>query len=242
MKQVGRFGLWVPEDTDAPDGPTQINQLAEGTESSDGLNDLLARAGAQSMRKTIATEQSRTNAAFGVMGTADEIPDIFVPTGALLFVTYFAHWKCSVKEAGRAALFLGANQLKIIQPGQEAAKIVSTAHMDETANIWQALRSCPWGVSGVESFGANLNEAIPNTGYALTGGIGGGGATAHMNLIYNNGGTVNEFAAGAPHPVCVIGGLAEGEYDLSIQFRSASGSVTVKNRTLIAWTSEPEAL
>lgn len=58
----------------------------------------------------IATEESRTNVAFGTLTTPDEISGVVVPTNGILFVGYLAAVKSSVASAGSIALFIGSNQ------------------------------------------------------------------------------------------------------------------------------------
>lgn len=119
MKQIGRFGLWVPEDTDAPDGPTQIGELAES------INEALGRAGAQSKKTAVAAEQLTESTSFVLLGTADRVQGIELPTDGLIVVGYVAKWKSSVAAAGRAAIFLDENNLK--NPiGAEAASVSTT--------------------------------------------------------------------------------------------------------------------
>lgn len=62
--------------------------------------------------KIIATEESRTNTEFGTLTTADEITGVVLPENGLIVVGYMALLKQSVSEAARAAIFVGANQLK----------------------------------------------------------------------------------------------------------------------------------
>lgn len=62
--------------------------------------------------KVIATEESRTNVAFGTLTTADEITGVVVPTNGKIIVSYRAHVKSSVAAAGVVAIFIGANQTK----------------------------------------------------------------------------------------------------------------------------------
>jgi hypothetical protein len=67
--------------------------------------------------KIIATEESRTNTAFGTLTTPDEITGVVVPENGLIVIGYQALMKQSASEAARAALFLGANQLKVATTG-----------------------------------------------------------------------------------------------------------------------------
>lgn len=71
----------------------------------------------QLQSKVIATEESRTNTAFGTLATPDEITEVVVPTNGLLLINYSALVKSSVAAAGRVAIFIGANQLKKVGAG-----------------------------------------------------------------------------------------------------------------------------
>lgn len=62
--------------------------------------------------KVIATEQTRESASFGFLTTEDKIPSVVVPENGVLVVGYQALVKSSVSAAGRAAIFIGANQLR----------------------------------------------------------------------------------------------------------------------------------
>jgi len=103
--------------------------------------------------KIIATEESRTNTAFGTLTTADEIKEVVVPTNGLILIGYQAIVKQSVSSAGRVAIFIGANQLK----GATSAE----PKVNETT-----------AVSGTEFF--NVASAANGLG------VSGGGALAHV--------------------------------------------------------------
>jgi hypothetical protein len=62
--------------------------------------------------KIINTEEARANTAFGTLPTADEVSGVVVPSNSLIVIGYQALIKQSVSKAARAAIFLGANQLK----------------------------------------------------------------------------------------------------------------------------------
>jgi hypothetical protein len=90
-------------------------------------------------KSIIATEESRTNAAFGTLPTADQVQNLVLPSGGLFRITFQGMWKESVAGAARAAIFIGANQLKIADeqgPGPQA----EAARTDGTnANVYRAL-------------------------------------------------------------------------------------------------------
>lgn len=63
--------------------------------------------------KVIAPEETRENTVFGKLPTADEVSGVVVAANQLVLVAYSALTKPSVTGAGRAAIFIGSNQLKI---------------------------------------------------------------------------------------------------------------------------------
>lgn len=56
--------------------------------------------------------EARTNTAYGLLATPDRVQNVPIASGSLLWIGYMAIFKNSVKSAGRAAIFLGSNQLK----------------------------------------------------------------------------------------------------------------------------------
>ena len=63
-------------------------------------------------KSIVATEESRTNVAYGTLTTPDQVANVVVPTDGLLWVNFRALVKTSVGSAGSVALFIGANQAK----------------------------------------------------------------------------------------------------------------------------------
>lgn len=57
----------------------------------------------------IATEQSRSNTAYGTLTTPDQVTNVVLPTDGLIVVRAHAHIKSSVNAAGSMGLFLGSN-------------------------------------------------------------------------------------------------------------------------------------
>jgi hypothetical protein len=118
-KTTSRFALPYPEDKDAPDGPSQLQALAEAAETR------LGYAGAQSGKSIIATEQSRESASYGLLGTPDRVEGIVLPTDGFIVVSFAALFKSSVEGAGCAAIFLNANQVKSVEDVANEAKTAS---------------------------------------------------------------------------------------------------------------------
>ena len=184
-------------------------------------------------KSIIATEESRTNAAYGLMTTPDRVPNIVLPADGLIAVAYNATWKSSVVDQARASLFVGANQLKVIHGGtplNQAAVLDNGFATDEHA---------------LTTFGGGLISANAGTPYvAATTGQAIGMSTNGVNQPQQeiNGSVVQGTGwgpGGTPYwtnfGICYIFAAA-GTYDVSVQYKSISGSVTAKDRKLWVWT------
>jgi len=197
-------------------------------------NDRLGLTTASTTRRgksIIATEQVRTNTAYGTLTTADSV-SIALPTDGLIVVGYQATWKESVMGASRAALFLGANQVQVMGAATTGGSAPRTQEaLLGTSNAGQeyALCTCAAGLVGL------VSSATGFTGDATTGQILGSVAAAgSIKMQIGSDGiafTAPSFAAGP----CLIFAAA-GTYTVSVQFKSSSGSVTVKNRKLWIYT------
>lgn len=162
----------------------------------------------------IATSEARTNTAYGTLTTPDQVTGIVLPTDGLIAIAYQALWQESVNGAASAAIFVGANQLKI----QEfSAPAVQAANVVADAALWAPLSSMPSGLGGAGgTIGAPGWSSDVTTGQLV------GSTTA----------TPGNLPSGGP---CFIFAAA-GTYTISVQFKSTSGSVTVKERKLWCWT------
>jgi len=153
---------------------------------------------------TIAKEESRESTTFGTLPSADVIKGVVVGEKGLLRVGYSARFKSSASSAGAAAIFLGANQLKLYTT---EPKVVSASTF---GTMFRQLSS-----SGEAGLVTNTsNEA---TGSDVT--------TGQLISATTQGGMAELF-------------LAAGTYDVSIQFKATSGSVTAKDRRLWVETVE----
>lgn len=144
----------------------------------------------------IATEESRTNTAFATLTTADEVKSVVLPENGLIQIGYRALIKSSVSAAGRAAIFIGANQLKTEAGVQESISVGTTFHKHYT-------------FAGGIGRGAEEAASFSTTGEAI--------AVVEGGFFY--GGLATIFAAA-------------GTYNISVQYRATSGSVTAKERKL----------
>lgn len=152
----------------------------------------------------IATEESRTNVAYGKLTTPDEITGVVLPTNGLLLIGFSATVKASAKEqAGRIAIFLGANQLKYAKEGGEAPAVVETT-TSSVENVFIHVSSTSTG-QGLARSNAKYTGDV-TTGQVL-------GATE------TKGGLMAVYAAA-------------GTYAISAQYLAESGSITAKERKL----------
>jgi hypothetical protein len=165
-------------------------------------------------KSIIATEESRTNTSYGTMTTPDQVSNVVLPTDGLIVIGYMALWKSSVAAAGAAAVFLNSNQLKV-RYGPNAAPITTSAATGSTADRWEALGTTP---NGITSPGQAASDATSDvtTGQVV-------GVVGEISGVDATGGVCHIFAAA-------------GTYTVSIQFKSSSGSVTVKERKLWVWS------
>jgi len=154
--------------------------------------------------KVIATEQTRESASFGTLATADEIKEVVLPENGLILVGYQAVGKSSVAEAGKAAIFLGANQLKAYKTGAANPEIQEDTITGSGETTFRAIFTSQ---VGLQSSIAAASGAPVTTGQIL--------------------GAQSGNASG----VCVIFAAA-ATYNISIQFKATSGSVTAKERKL----------
>lgn len=164
-------------------------------------------------------EETRVNTAFGLLPSPDRVQSVVMPTDGLIFIAYMAKWKESVSNAARAAIFLGANQLKVSSASQVSPQLLD-APCPAAINNYVSLYTSSRGLCG-----ATIDTAAIYSGDVTTGQIvGGEGHSFDLGTDpQSDGGPVTVFAAA-------------GTYDVSIQFKASSGSVTVDTRSLWVWT------
>ena len=158
----------------------------------------------------IATSEARTNTAYGLLTQPDRVSGVVLPPNGLLCIAYHASWAEATATAARAAIFLGANQLKSALAGSAAPAVVEASH--GSGAVFNVLSSC--SQNGLASEGS---------GTAYSGDVGTGQVLASSANTADRAG------------ICVV--FADpGTYDVSVQFKASSGSVTVKDRKLWVWT------
>jgi hypothetical protein len=150
-------------------------------------------------KSIIATEESRTNTAYGTLTTPDQVQSVVVPTDGLLRVKFSALVKTSVVNAGRVALFVGSNQVRQMVSG--GAPVVAD--------------------SGQLCIGANDYDWVFTYG----------GSYSPLSTDQSAGQASRDsspFMIGVPVEIEV----PAGTYDVSIQYKASSGSITAKERKL----------
>lgn len=216
-----------------PDGDIATTELADDAVTAAKLTDAvkvgLSEPGIVRRDSCmIATQESRTNTAYGKLTTPDEIENVVLEVDGFIEIDFLAIWECSVADAGRAAIFIGENQLKIdrgtINPVPQAAWLNTT---DSTTGIPTVLGTTPQGLVSGGTAGVVTSSPVA-TGQVL------GAAPVYTGNMELDGNplTFSELFLGGSVRV----EAAAGAYDVSIRFKSASGSVTVKNRRLRVWT------
>lgn len=200
-------------------------QFATAVQAAAGLNGASTRRG----KCIVPTEEPRTNTAYGLMTTPDRVSNIVLPTDGLIFVAYNATWKETVAQQARAAIFVGATQLKVgSEGGAVPQEAIPTGNL--TVGVERQLVSAPFGLVGGPS-GTAYSDVTTGQAVAAadndTSGV-------NMNHVINGAlVTLSNFTAvGGP---CVIFAAA-GTYDISVQFKAISGTVTAKNRKLWVWS------
>lgn len=160
-------------------------------------------------KSIVATSETRTSSSYGLLTTPDRVQNVVLPTDGHIEVAYHAQWSQSTAVAANAAIFIGATQLQLgnasgggTNPNQEAVTGTGTSN-----GIDHWLTTYELGLISDVSAGAAHPAAPVTTGMVV--GSGGSG----------RGGIVRVFAAA-------------GTYDVSVQFKTTSGTLTVKNRKL----------
>jgi|GEM_PF-2745839 len=115
-------------------------------------------------KSIIATEESRTNAAYGMLPTQDRVASVVLPTDGLLRVGFQAIWKESITSAARVAIFLGSNQLK---SASGVAPVVQEASLGADPSIFQAIGSHSGGLAGSSGSQAQVYGGDVTTGQVL---------------------------------------------------------------------------
>lgn len=207
LEAVARIGdQSVYWDSNIPDVQSLTNVMLSQSSIAPyiGINDgTTVRRG----KSIIATSEARTSGSYGLLATPDRVQNVVVSTGSLLFILFSAMVSCDGVSGGRAAIFIGANQLKT--PVSSGAPAVDEAAFGNAAADFDWLTSCSTGLTNGDATGAATS------------------VTTGM--------TVAMTSPGSSHygTLCVVRGLAAGTYDVSVQYKIISGTtLSAKEREL----------
>lgn len=224
FKTAANGGTWTPTDMNGvqdqyvrsaglsrDDLETAITEGLGLTTTASGHGGAAVRRG----KSIIAGEGQRTNVAYGALdaGVApgpDQVSGIVLPSDGLIAVVYQAFWRPAVVSTTiKAAVFLGANQLKISSSGEPVLA-------EEASSGGSTLG---WGAVGTGALGmAGQAGATGNTvSHASTGAV----ASGHENQN---------------KPGVLYIAAAAGTYTVSVQFKATADAVIVKARKLWVWT------
>lgn len=189
-----------------------------------GLNDGTTVRRAASI---IAGEHSTNSAAYTKLGATpgtdrDQVT-VTVPLKGKLRISFLGAWKCSASATIKAAIFIGATQLKLAARGLAD---IDVATVDEASQV----------VSGAD----DSTSVIGSGRYAqLATGLARGFNTwpnaAGLASSSDQGFSDPAFAAfpttGLIVPAIEVP-IAAGTYDVSVQFKTTAGNLSVKDRRL----------
>jgi len=169
----------------------------------------LGISGASTVRRgavSTATAESTSSTTYTTLTTPDKVSSVVLPTNGLIVVAFQAIWQNTVAANARAAIFIGANQLKA-GIGTGAPTVQEVSGPTETND-----------------------DALLASSFAGLLSVGGAGATTEVTTGQivgaqsGNGGFVVVFAAAGTYDMSV-------QFK-----NSAAGTLTVKNRHLWVWT------
>lgn len=175
----------------------------------------------------ISTTQSTGSTTYTTLTTPDTV-SVTLPTNGLIFIAYHATWQESVSLSAKAAIFIGANQIKTtpISAGGAPAvqETVLGALNGASAAVVAVDRPLYTALDGLRTHPGQNNGGY--SGDVTTGQLLGPGFTSGNAIAYTPAGLAVAFAAA-------------GTYAISVQYKVdaiALGTVTAKNRNLMVWT------
>lgn len=167
-------------------------------------------------KSIIATAETRTNTAYGLMTTPDRVQNVVLPADGLLYVSYVATVRESVEDAARAAVFIGATQCTLAAPGNGSLNTVDSGR----------IRADQGAGAGVMDFYMPTPVSVAGASYTLGNFVGlATGTILGRNAVTVTGDVTHYLGFAAIY-------AAAGTYDVSVQYKASSGSVTAKDRKL----------
>lgn len=226
----------IPADTitDRELAPNAVtaNKLADSLGSQLGVSDAdTIRRG----KSVIATQESRTNSAFGYMPTQDRVQNIVLPTDGILRVIYQAAWWSTDAGAAQAAIFLNGTQLVVPKTSGGLDEAYSAVHPPGFGLNGGLLTTCPFGLV------SQTGEVVYDDATAITQPrtLGLAGSSAESQAIYSGGDykylgsdveSATEWSFHSSAECLIVAPAAT--YEVGVQFLAATGSVNARNRIL----------
>lgn len=195
-------------------GGLDADNVSTATAQNLGLTTTAAAPGGAVVRRgksIIATSEAIAGTSYAALTTPDRVASIVVPTGGLLWVSYWAILTKTVGGAGETAsigLFLGGNQAKS-RFGTAPASGASAGN---------------FGIDGLFSAGGVTTAAV-----AYTDNVDAGMGT----LLSTSGSPVDDLTNGHPIGAFVPVVVTPGTYTVEFRFKKTAGTVcTVSNRRM----------
>lgn len=193
---------------------TGMSWIEVPTEAHAALLGLSMGGTVRSGKSIIATPEMRSSAAYGLLGTPDQVSDIVMPTDGLLLVGFRARWfppTSPSPQNASAAIFLNDVQVRVSSFNGGAAVAQQATSPAVSDSLSQVVSSGPLGLVAQE--GASTNATDVATGQIL-------GVRADSDNDRDAGGFTVIFAAA-------------GTYAVSVRFKTSSGgTLTVQDRKL----------
>jgi hypothetical protein len=169
--------------------------------------------------------ESVSSTTYAKLPTPDQVQNLVLPANGLFVIRFQALWQQSGANVARAAIFIGANQLKSQLDSASVGNTVGTvAGVPAGAPTNQPLVSAgPWGIVSPTNQG---NPSDVTTGQAV--GVAGNGL---ITCAVELGGTL-ETGTFPPWGQDIQVFAAAGTYTISVQYKSSAGSVTASGRKL----------
>lgn len=156
----------------------------------------------------VATEETTTSTSYTLLSTPDRVQNVVLPADGLIFVVYRALTKGGAGTTESAAIFVGSNQLK--QPEADSVPVVQAAAPVGGFGYYGQIHSFSGGLT-LGGFGSLSDTSSVTTGQTIS----------HQNNTYGG--------------ACIIEAAA-GTYDISVRFKTPSGTLYAKERKLWVWT------
>lgn len=174
---------------------------------------------------------------YGYLTTNDKIPNVVVPANGIILVSYSALWMQTtvngVSSGGKAAIFMGENQLQSMTYNETAWGIQEAYHDSgsDAKEVWEMLSTDPVGLIS-RMTNTSHTGAFPTTGMTLANPVQGSAAPAR-GFTFVSGANPwivnddNEIAA-VMGGLCTIVRPAAGTYDIGVKYKVQTTGKEVK--------------